>query len=106
MSFPTAPVAAGSLIAGFAVAQGTGVRAVGGVVLLAGAVWCGRLWWQRVGVAPAAGLLATYAAGFVLSHLLARSIGAWPSVLTVAAVMAAAAWLVADARTVPDGPAA
>jgi hypothetical protein len=37
-------------------------------------------------------------AAFVLSHLLALAIGAWPSVLLVAAAMAAAAWTRADAQ--------
>jgi hypothetical protein len=36
----------------------------------------------------------------ILSHLLALGIGAWPSVLLVAAVMAAAAWSRADARAI------
>ncbi|MGJ7439560.1 hypothetical protein [Aquipuribacter sp. MA13-6] len=92
---PTGVVAAGSLVAGFAVAQATDVRALGGVVLLAGAAWCGTRWWRR-GPVPAVGLLGGYAGAFVGSHVLAREIGAWPSVLTVSAAVAAASWVVAD----------
>lgn len=92
---PTAVVAAGSLVAGFAVAQATDVRALGGVVLLAGAAWCGTQWWRR-GPGTAVGLLGGYTGAFVGSHVLAREIGAWPSVLTVSAAVAAASWVLAD----------
>jgi len=94
---PTAVVAAGSLIGGFAVAQVTDVRALGGVVLLAGAAWCSIRWWRR-GPVTAVGLLGGYTGAFVGSHVLAREIGAWPSVLTVAAAVAAASWALADRR--------
>jgi hypothetical protein len=39
-------------------------------------------------------------AAFVLSHVLARAIGAWPAVLLVSAALAVAAWLRADTRVV------
>ena len=95
---PTSVVAAGSLVAGFAVAQATDVRALGGVVLVAGAAWCGRHWLRRRGPVTAGALLVGYVGGFVGSHLLARQIGAWPSVLTVAAAVGAAAWVASDRR--------
>lgn len=95
---PTAVVAAGSLVAGFAVAQATDVRALGGAVLVAGALWCGRHWVRRRGPVPATGLLVGYAGAFAGSHLLAPAIGAWPSVLTVSAVVGAVTWAVADRR--------
>jgi len=41
-SLPTAPVAAGSLIAGYAVAVASGSRALGGVVLVLAGLWCLR----------------------------------------------------------------
>ncbi|MFZ0324445.1 MAG: hypothetical protein WAN48_09975 [Actinomycetes bacterium] len=82
----TAAVAAGSLVAGYGVAAATDVRALGGVVLLAGGGWCARRWWQSSGPTTALALGATYAAAFVVSHPLAKQIGAWPSVFTVAAV--------------------
>ena len=94
---PTSVVAAGSLVVGFAVAQATEVRALGGAVLVVGALWCGRHWVRR---RPATGvlLLLGYAGGFVGSHLLAREIGAWPSVLTVAGAVGAASWVASDRR--------
>ena len=93
---PTAPVAAGSLIAGYAVAVGTGSRPLGGIVLLIGGLWCIHAWTRRHGARSATTLACVGLAALVLSHLLALAIGAWPSVLLVAAAMAAAAWTRAD----------
>jgi hypothetical protein len=95
---PTAPVAAGSLIVGFAVAAATGSRPLGGVVLLLGGVWCVREWTRRHGARTAATLGGVGLLAFVGSHLLALALGAWPSVLLVAVAMAAVAWTRADAR--------
>ncbi len=99
-SVPTAPVAAASLVLGFAVAQASGVRALGGLVLLAGVAWCAVRWRRAAGLGAALGLSAVYLAAFALSHVLADALGAWPSVAVAAAVVAGAAWLVADARAV------
>ncbi|HMJ34632.1 MAG TPA: hypothetical protein VK501_12000 [Baekduia sp.] len=96
-SIPTWPVAAGSLALGFAVAQATGVRPLGGVVLLAGAGWCALRWREKVGTGRAAGLVGLYLAAFAGSHVLAHAIGAWPSVAVVTAVVAAGSYAVADA---------
>jgi len=95
---PTAPFAAGTLILGYAVAVGTGSRPLGGVVLLIGGSWCGWVWMQRHGTRTALRLLGVGLFAFVLSHLLALAIGAWPSVLSVAGGMAIAAWVWADSR--------
>lgn len=96
--FPSAvPVALG-LAAGFAVAQGTGVRALGGAVFVAGGLAAGWLWRQRRGWAVVAALGAGYVAAFVLTHVLAIGAG-WPAWLAVGVVTAAAAalsWWVAD----------
>jgi hypothetical protein len=100
---PTAPVAAGSLIVGYAVAAGTGSRPLGGVVLAAGGLWCIQAWNRRHGPGTAAALAGVGLAAFALSHVLALAIGAWPSVLLVAAAVAAAAWTRADSR--PAQPA-
>jgi NhaP-type Na+/H+ or K+/H+ antiporter len=97
---PTWPVAAGSLVLGFAVAQATGVRPLGGAVLAAGAVWCALRWRAAVGTAAAVALVALYLAAFAASHVLADALGAWGAVALVAAVVAAAAYLVADRRAV------
>jgi ABC-type transport system involved in cytochrome c biogenesis permease subunit len=86
------------LIVGFAVAVASGSRPLGGLVLLAGAVWCIREWRRRHGTATAAILAGVGLSAFVASHLLALAIGAWPAVLLVSAAMAAVAWTRADAR--------
>lgn len=101
-SVPSAPVAALSLIVGYAVAAGTGVRALGGLVLLLGLAWCVVLWRSSAGTSTAAGLAAAYLVLFVVSHLLALAIGAWPSVVVVAVTIGALAWRLADARRVQE----
>lgn len=73
-------------------------RALGGVVLAAGGAACTREWARRSGTGAATTLLVTYLAGFGLSHPLAKRIGAWPSVLTVAGVAGGAAWAANDRR--------
>jgi hypothetical protein len=93
---PTAAVAAGSLIGGYAVAAETGVRPLGGVVLIVGGVWCTRSWLRMRGPAVAGTLLLVSVAAFAGSHPLGKRIGAWPAVLTVSAVTAAAVWYLAD----------
>ena len=94
---PTWPIAAGALLVGFAVADLTGVRALGGVVLLLGGLACGLRWRVLLGLPAALGLAAVFLAGFALAHPLGHAIGAWPAVLLVAAVVGAVAWRVADA---------
>ena len=74
----------------------TRVRALGGVVLLANGVLAGRTWYTSAGPVTTAGLSVVYLAGFGLSHPLAKKIGAWPSVFGVAAVNAAASWVLVD----------
>jgi len=93
----TWPVASGSLLLGFAVAQATGIRPLGGIVLIAGCAWCALRWLRSAGPARTALLVVVYAGAFVLSHVVADSLGAWPSVLLAAAVTAIAAYVVADA---------
>ncbi|MEA2195009.1 MAG: hypothetical protein QOG42_1443 [Solirubrobacteraceae bacterium] len=93
----TWPVASGSLLLGFAVAQLTGVRALGGVVLVAGCAWCALRWLRAVGATRTTVLVIVYVAAFVLSHVIADTLGAWPSVLLVAAVVGAATYALADA---------
>ena len=93
---PTPLVAALSLIVGFGVAELTGVRPIGGVVLFAGALWCGLRWRAERGLGVAIGLVVLFLVLFALSHVLGHQIGAWPSVFTVSAVMAVAAWWFVD----------
>jgi hypothetical protein len=96
---PTAPVAAGTLIVGYAVVVSSGSRPLGGLVLLIGGVWCMRAWMRRQGTRTAAILTGVGLGALIASHLLALAIGAWPSVLCVSAVRAGAAWRRADAHS-------
>jgi hypothetical protein len=95
---PTAPVAAGSLIVGFAVAEASGSRPLGGAVMLVGGLWCIRAWTLRHGSRTAVELTCVAFAAFVISHVLGLLIGAWPSVLVVSAFTAVITWLRADSR--------
>jgi hypothetical protein len=95
---PTAPVAAASLIGGFAVAASTGSRPLGGLVLAIGGLWCVQAWKRRHGTRTAAILACVGLGAFVVSHVLALVIGAWPSVLLVSAAVAAVTWTQADTR--------
>ena len=99
----TWPVACASLLLGFAVAQVTGVRSLGAIVLVAGCAWCGLRWLRVAGVARTALLVAIYVGAFVLSHVVADALGAWPSVLLAAAATGVAAYLLADRAEVADG---
>ncbi len=89
---------AGSLIGGWQAARQTGVRPLGGVVLAAGGLLAGREWARRTSPGMTGALSAVYLGAFGLSHPLAKRIGAWPSVLLVSAVTAAACWRYSDAR--------
>jgi CHASE2 domain-containing sensor protein len=104
-ALPTAPFAAGSLIASYGVVAATGSRPLGGVVLAAGGLCCIEIWRRRHGTRTAAQLGATSFAAFVASHLLALALGPWPAVLIVAAFTAVAAWVLADSRLL-DAPEA
>ena len=86
------------LVLGFAVAQGTGVRWLGGIVLVAGAAWCGWRWRQRCGLPIAVIAVLVYGIGFVVSHPLGRVIGAWPSVIVVAVACGALALAITGRR--------
>jgi hypothetical protein len=87
------PVAAATFLAGFGVAELTGVRALGGLVLLAGAVWCARVTATVAGRGATTALLIVALVLFAASHPLGREIGSWPAV----AVTAVLAGLVAAA---------
>jgi hypothetical protein len=94
----TAPIAAGGLIAGYAVAAVSGSRPLGGVVLAAFGLPCVGVWLTRDGVRTAARLTGVGLAAFALSHLLGRVIGAWPAVFVCAGATAAACRRWSDAR--------
>ena len=96
MALRTAPIVAASLVGGYLVARETGIRPLGGAVLAAGGVAAGRQWRRTVGPARTALLAGVYLGGFGASHPLAKKIGAWPAVISVATVSAAAAYVLAD----------
>ncbi|MGY1730057.1 hypothetical protein ACI798_00950 [Geodermatophilus sp. SYSU D01045] len=94
----SAVLVAAGLAAGFGVAQGTGIRALGGAVFLAGGLGAAWLWVQRRGVAVALGLGALYVGAFVLAHVLALGAGlpAWLAVSLVTIAAAGVTYAVAD----------
>jgi hypothetical protein len=96
-------VVTGGLVASFAVAQGTGNRALGAVVLIAAGVWCAVRLWRTVGWLRTIVVGATYAVAFAVSHPLGNVIGSWPSVLVVSAVAGTVAWLLGSPQSRPTG---
>jgi len=98
--FPSAVLVAAGLAAGFGIAQGTGVRALGGAVFAAAGVAAGVLWLRRRGWGVALALAALYVAAFVLAHVLALGLG-WPAWLAVSLVTLASAGVT---FTVADRP--
>jgi hypothetical protein len=96
--FPSALLVAVGLAAGFGVAQGTGIRALGGAVFALGGVGAAWLWVQRRGWAVALGLGGLYVAAFVLAHVLALGVGlsAWLAVSLVTLAAAGVTYGVVD----------
>jgi hypothetical protein len=80
--------AAACLPAGFGVAVATGVRPLGGIVLLVLAVLAGR--WSGASRGRQALWYTVVLVCFVASHLLGHVIGAWGAVAVVTAVATAA----------------
>jgi len=95
---PSSLVAATGLIGGFGVARATKKRELGGVALVAAGAVAATQWKRSAGTATAAALTGLYVAAFAGSHPLAKKLGAWPSVLTVAGGVAVASWAAADRR--------
>ncbi|MFF3318135.1 hypothetical protein ACFYV5_21870 [Streptomyces sp. NPDC003035] len=91
---PSPAIAAAGLVGGYAVARWTKRRPLGGVVLAGAGGLAVREWRQEVGGKAAAGLTAAYVAAFAGSHPLAKKVGAWPAVFTVAGAMAGTSWAV------------
>ncbi|GAA4918100.1 hypothetical protein ACFPM3_33270 [Streptomyces coeruleoprunus] len=91
---PVAAVAAAGLVGGYGVARWTKKRPLGGVALVAAGAVAAREWRERSGNLAAAGLSAAYVAAFAGSHPLAKKVGAWPAVFSVAGGMALASWMV------------
>ena len=96
--FPSSALVAVGLVVGFAVAQGTGIRALGGAILVGTGLAAARLWVRRRGWGYAVLLGLVYLAAFVLSHVLTLGFGmpAWLSVALVTIVSAGVTFWVAD----------
>jgi hypothetical protein len=96
--FPSAVLVAVGLAAGFGIAQGTGIRALGGAVFAAAGLAAGVLWLRRRGPATAVALAALYVGAFVLAHVLAIGVGlpAWLAVSLVTLTAAGVTFGVAD----------
>ncbi|MFF2526056.1 hypothetical protein [Streptomyces liangshanensis] len=91
---PATVVAAGGLVGGYAVARWTKKRPLGGVALAGAGAVAARQWHREGGTKASVGLSAAYLAAFGASHPLAKKVGAWPAVFTVAGTVATASWLV------------
>lgn len=74
------------LIGGFALAQATKRRQLGGAVFAVAGGLSVREWNRAAGPLPATALGAVYTMAMGGSHPLAKQLGAWPSVLLVTAV--------------------
>jgi hypothetical protein len=96
---PSAPLLAAGMVGGFALAQQTQVRPLGGAAMLGANVAAAPKWYAVGGAPLVAGLTTAYWTAMGVSHPLARKVGTWPSVLGAAAVAAGAAWVLADRRT-------
>ncbi|MEU9057533.1 hypothetical protein AB0D13_01235 [Streptomyces sp. NPDC048430] len=91
---PAAAVAAGGLVGGYGIARWTRKRPLGGVALAAAGSVAAYEWNRQAGARAATGLTVAYVAAFACSHPLAKKLGAWPAVFTVAGGVAAASWAV------------
>ncbi|MCW2135159.1 hypothetical protein [Arthrobacter sp. VKM Ac-2550] len=89
-SLLTPLVTSAGLIGGFQTARATKNRPLGGAVLAAAGAAAFVLWKRDAGTGTAAALTGLYLAAFGASHPLAKKMGAWPAVYTVAAGTAVA----------------
>ncbi|MFF4603513.1 hypothetical protein ACFY12_12285 [Streptomyces sp. NPDC001339] len=95
---PAAVVAASGLVGGYGLARWTKKRPLGGVALAAAGAVAAKEWQEKAGPTAAVALSGAYVAAFAGSHVLAKKIGAWPSVFAVAGGVALASWAVVDRR--------
>ncbi|RBY74695.1 hypothetical protein DQ239_19040 [Blastococcus sp. TF02-09] len=102
--FPSAALVVVGLAAGFGIAQGTGIRALGGAVFAAAGLAAGYLWLHRKGPGTAVALAALYVGAFVLAHVLAIGVGlpAWLAVSLVTLTAAGVTFGVADGAREPE----
>ena len=93
---PPLLLAVAALPAGFAVADVTGVRPLGGLVLAALAI--AAVVQARAGTARSAAWLGLLLVLFVLSHVLADGLGAWGAVAVVTFCAGAVALVLLDGQ--------
>ena len=93
---PTSVMAAVGLIGGFAVTKLAHHRRPGGLVAGSIGLLAVETSRRRAGTAAALAVGGSYVTALAVSHPLAKKLGAWPSVFTVAAAAATTAHLVAD----------
>jgi hypothetical protein len=94
------------MLLGFAVADVTGVRPLGGLVLVLAAAWCVQRWQPAIGTGRTVALLAFWLAAFAASHVLAGALGTWGAVALVAAAVGAAAAAAGRSTSARRGAAA
>lgn len=95
----TPAIGTAALMVGFGIASVTGVRWLGGIALIAGAIWCGMRWWQLSGPLRAITAVLIFALAFVISHPLGNVIGALPSVSVVAILAGAITYAITPQRS-------
>ena len=95
---PASLLVAVGLAAGFGIAQGTGIRALGGAVFAVCGLGAGWIAARRRGAAVTAALAGLYIGAFVLAHVLALGAGfpAWFAVSLVTVAAAGATYGVID----------
>lgn len=97
-------VGSAALVLGFALAQATGVRWLGGLVLVAAGLWCATRRRRAFGWLAAMLAIVVYAVAFAVSHPLGAAIGSWPAVIAVAIVAGLVAWVVPRVVRAPRRP--
>jgi hypothetical protein len=98
----TAAIAAGGLIAGYAVAVASGSRPLGGAVVAICGLTCVGIWLRRDGRRVAGRLTAIGFGAFIASHVAGLLVGAWPAVISAAAVTAGCCWWLSDRHHAAD----
>ena len=93
MRLQIALVGALSLILGFALAFGTKIFWLGGVILVIGGAYCVWRSWQLSGWWRTLIILAIFSVAFAVSHPLGEIIGSWPSAIGFAVVAGVLCWL-------------
>ena len=81
------------LIGGYKVTSSTGIRPLGGSFLALCGLLAHKNWKRRAGEGRATFLTTLYFGAFGAAHPLAKKIGAWPAVYTVAGATALASLL-------------